>query len=290
MPMLVMTLQSSEYLRCEMMMAHHHDDTDPLLHNLSVCLLVCLQTTLLKISHAFPKAVSNPELVSRTATVLSKYNFNPSKTLLASSLCCDEVSRTLEEDFTKIYGRHFSIGGLAGFPFGGLTAFGAMAAHIPDEGSCLIVYGPHVGVDSDGTVGTVNRHGQAHSGSCCGSAVAAHGYVTKVHQGLIKASGLSADPLDTEQAYVGNMLLPFAKRLADAKEPMVELPMAMWDAQDTLMRKIVDRGSTRLHGVLALLGGIQINTPEDMADYFLPMRFELRDKTGAVVSNLMDDF
>jgi hypothetical protein len=38
---------------------------------------------------------------------------------------------------------------IAGFPFTGNTGFGAMAAHIPDDGYCLIVYGPHVGVAAD---------------------------------------------------------------------------------------------------------------------------------------------
>ena len=44
---------------------------------------------------------------------------------------------------------------MIGFPFGGITSFGAMASHIPDGGSCLVVFGPHVGVDSTGKVGTV---------------------------------------------------------------------------------------------------------------------------------------
>ena len=58
------------------------------------------------------------------------------------------------------------MGGLAGFPFGGVTGFGAMAHHIPDNGSCLVVYGPHVGIDSRGIVGTVERRGRKHGGAC----------------------------------------------------------------------------------------------------------------------------
>merc|ERR1712003_423549 len=107
-------------------------------------------------------------------------------TLLASSLCCDEVNRVLEKDFSAIYGDNFSMGGLAGFAFGGVTSFGAMAHHIPKDGSCLVVYGPHVGVDSDGVVGKIDRRGRDATGAWCGSAAAAAGYVSKVFSGEIQ--------------------------------------------------------------------------------------------------------
>ena len=59
----------------------------------------------------------------------------------------------------------------------------AMASHIPDGGHCLVVYGPHVGVDSTGAVGTVERVGRANGGACCGSAIAAAGYVESAYLG-----------------------------------------------------------------------------------------------------------
>ena len=172
---------------------------------------------------------------------LEKYGFGETS-LVATSLCCDEVNRTLETDLSKMYGSYFSMGGLAGFPFGGITGFGAMASHIPDGGSCLIVYGPHVGVDADGNVGTVNREGREEGGSCCGSAVAAHKYVTEVLNGNKKEAPLPEDCLDAQQSYVGGMLLPHAERLRSSRRPMVELPYAMFDAQDSLMSKIVQEG------------------------------------------------
>ena len=42
------------------------------------------------------------------------------------------------------------LGGLSGFPFAGNTGFGAMAAHIPDNGFCLLIHGPHVGICQNG--------------------------------------------------------------------------------------------------------------------------------------------
>jgi hypothetical protein len=45
---------------------------------------------------------------------------------LVTSLCCDEAAQPLQENFQQVYGDHFSMGGMAGFPFGGVTGFGAM--------------------------------------------------------------------------------------------------------------------------------------------------------------------
>ena len=100
-----------------------------------------------------------------------------------------------------------------GFPFGGITSFGAVASHIPDGGSCLVVFGPHVGVDSTGKVGTVERRGRANGGACCGSAVAASGYVSQVHTGATTKYGPPEVPDDAQQNFVGTALLPYAAHL-----------------------------------------------------------------------------
>ena len=89
------------------------------------------------------------------------------------------------------------MGGLAGFPFGGVTAFGAMASHIPDGGHTLVVYAPHVGVDSTGAVGTVERVGRAKGGACCGSAIAASAYVSNIHSGAAAKYGPLSDANDS---------------------------------------------------------------------------------------------
>jgi len=151
-----------------------------------------------------------------------------------------------------------------------------------------VVYGPHVGVDSRGNVGTVDRRGRSHGGACCGSGVAAAKYVESVTQGGQKAD-LPVDPLDAQQAYVGDMLLPYANQLAQAADPMVELPFSLFQAQDKLMQKIVLRQRSLIpgNGRIALLGGIQINTPDGVTDYFLPLRFEVLRNSGDTVVDLL---
>lgn len=125
----------------------------------------------------FPGAINNVELESAVVNILAEKGYTSQNTLLATSLCCDELARRLEDDFVRVYGNNFNLGGLSGFPFAGNTGFGAMAAHIPDDGYCLVVYGPHVGVTQDGIVGKVERPGIELIDTCCGSAVAASNYV-----------------------------------------------------------------------------------------------------------------
>ena len=95
---------------------------------------------------AFPGAISNTDLKAKAVAALTAKGYTPENTLLCTSLCCDELARNLEQELVDIYGRNFNLGGLAGFPFAGNTGFGAMSAHIPDDGCCFFVHGPHVGI------------------------------------------------------------------------------------------------------------------------------------------------
>ena len=240
---------------------------------------------------AFPGAITNAEFIKNVNDRLKKYGYG-SNSLVATSLCCDEVNRPLEKDLAKAYDEPFVMGGLAGFPFGGVTSFGAMAHHIPDGGSCLVVFGPHVGVDSYGSVGTVNRRGRAKGGSCCGSAAAALGKIRKGQMVPVEGEPKippSTDSMDAQQAYVEAALAPYAQRLMAADDRNVELPFALYDAQKKMMDSIVSKGASAMegNGYIALMGGIQINTPEGISDYFLPLSFELRNNQGKVVKNLL---
>ena len=239
--------------------------------------------------NAFPGALSNAELTTFISEKLRENNLNEKTTLIATSLCCDEVNRPLETELSEMFNSNFNMGGLAGFPFGGATSFGAMASHIPDGGSCLVVYGPHVGVDHDGSVGTTERRGREAGGACCGSAVAASGYVAGVLSGQPKAP-LPTDALDAQQYFVGSMLMPFAERLEASSEKMVELPYALYDAQHELMERIVDASGSAVAGKnskTVVLGGIQINTPPGYTDYFLPLSFDLFDSEGRKEKSIM---
>merc|ERR1712176_588422 len=70
---------------------------------------------------------------------------------------------------------------------------------------------------------------------------------------------------------------------------MKELPFALYDAQSDLMDRILAQsGSAVGDGSLAVLGGVQINTPPGYSDYFLPLSFDVRDTDGKVIKSLMN--
>jgi hypothetical protein len=235
----------------------------------------------------FPGALDNRALVTKVVDALAGKGFTGANTLLATSLCCDELARQLEGDFNGIYGNNFNLGGLAGFPFAGNTGFGAMAAHIPDDGYCLIAYGPHVGITADGTVGKVERSGISLVDTCCGSAVAASNYVKGITDGGAKITTRLQEFTDFQQGAVQELILPHGKRLSDAKNRMVELPYALFDSQDMLMGDIVKAGSLGVKRGVALLGGVQINTGPDTLDYFLPLKFVFMNYRGEIVDDML---
>jgi len=243
------------------------------------------------VTDVFPGALSNKDFQTRVVSVLEKKGFTADNTLLATSLCCDELARRLEDDFVKVYGNNFNLGGLSGFPFAGNTGFGAMAAHIPDDGSCLIIHGPHVGVAKDGTVGKVERVGIALVDNCCGSAIAASNYLKGITDGGAQITTALQEFTDFQQGAVQELILPHGKRLTDAGEDrMRELPLALYDSQDLLMQDIVTAGAGgfKKNGA-AVIGGIQINTAPDTLDYFLPLRFDLVNSKGQIVDSLLNE-
>ena len=64
----------------------------------------------------FPGALSYDQLESRVTKKLATKGYTPENTLLATSLCCDELARNLEKDFAKIYGKNFNLGRTGRFP------------------------------------------------------------------------------------------------------------------------------------------------------------------------------
>ena len=67
-----------------------------------------------------------------------------------------------------------TLGGLGGIPFAGKSGFGAYLHHVPDSGKLLVFFAPHVGIDSQGKIGSLQRDGQATVSSACGAAIGAY--------------------------------------------------------------------------------------------------------------------
>jgi len=232
----------------------------------------------------FPGAISNKDLETRVVQALAERGFRDANTLLATSLCSDEVARRLEADFVEIYGSNFNLGGLSGFPFAGNIGFENMALHIPDDGSCFIVYGPHVGVSRTGAVGKVERSGVRQVENCCTSAIAACNHLLVTGEGWEDNTGFT----DLQQGAVERLIAPQIDRLTNARDPMVELPFALFESQEQLLYEIIQAGSGKVKNNIALLGGIQINTAPEALDYFVPLRFYYMNNRGEVIEDLLN--
>jgi hypothetical protein len=235
----------------------------------------------------FPGAISNKELATRVVELLEEKGFMVENTLLCTSLCADELARVLEDEFVEIYGNNFNLGGLSGFPFAGNTGWGAMSAHVPDNGFNLVIHGPHVGITKDGTIGKVERSGIALVDNCCGSAIAASNYLKGITDGGASITPKLQQFSDFQQGAVQELILPFGKRLSRAENRMRELPYALYDSQEVLVNDIVNNGKGSIKAGLAVLGGIQINTGPDTLDYFHPLRFDYYDGDGNMVDNML---
>jgi hypothetical protein len=153
-------------------------------------------------------ALPQSKVIKLVSRCIENQGYKPEDLLLATSCCPDEINRDLDTELTH-FGRAFCMGGLAGFPFVGKTGFGAFMHHVPNGGHMLIVCASHVGIDSEGNIGRLNRVGMEQDSSACGAAVAAYKFceahkheLQRVKDGDASIYPAFTDPLDSQQNYI----------------------------------------------------------------------------------------
>lgn len=232
----------------------------------------------------FPGAMTNLTLVKALGSVLRERGYPQENTLAACCVCSDEINRfidgSLEEHVACM--PPFNLGGLAGFPFTGVTGFGAYSHHVPTGGMLVVLFGPHVGVSETGVVGMVEREGMG-PGGACGAAKAAYAQVCSMPAGE-RARGVPLVPreedlervlmCDFQQHMVTHHVCACHKRAAASDEPQAELVKALAERIRASLIKIV--GALALECDLAMIGGVQVNTAPGSADFFQPLSFELK--------------
>jgi hypothetical protein len=108
----------------------------------------------------FPKAMRSEDVGDGVKSICNKIGLNEKNTLFGHSVCPDEINHeegNITREIHNCFGRMFSLGGLAGLPFTGLTGFGAYAAHVPDNGHMFVLFAPHCGVSREGLCGYYQR-------------------------------------------------------------------------------------------------------------------------------------
>lgn len=219
----------------------------------------------------YPSALTQPEfreLVRHTLACV--HGLDVSKMLLATSVCADDVIAVREEDtpshkakFKRDFLGPFGMGGLAGLPYSGLTGMTAIAHHIPDGGSLLLAYGPHIGISDQGVLGKLLRPGQGHDSAACGALTLA------VEHLRASPDDIGAyDDDDMEQKVLERRLKPFRDAILAAENPLKAATDVAYQIIHGLIRRYVAARKQEFHCEhIALAGGIIINTSPDQNDY-----------------------
>ena len=270
-------------------------------------------------NNAFPTAMLSSDANEAIAKVLQSRGFTADNSLFAHSVCPDEVNAKSEELVSLLirqWGEAFTLGGLGGVPFAGKTGVRAYLHHVPDRGRLVIFFAPHVGIDSRGKVGGLQRFGQTSFAVACGAAVGAYkalkGKSSAAVEELQRMGSLTNDdqgfsPFDPEIKYIKQKLGP---RLAGLREQLaaaatgeqpletdtylynLELSFVTYQmyeiVRDLLYKELRDTEDLWDYATeVALVGGILINR-DTGGDFFQPMRLEVHSRFGTESEDLYE--
>ena len=164
-------------------------------------------------------------------TELKKLNFTAENTLFADSSCPDEINHDdpdedITSQFSKRWGEVFPLAGLAGLPFTGKTGWGAFSSHCPNpDGNIVVLFAPHVGIDHDGTVGSIKRQGIDHKTTACGAAI---GAFTAIKRDRTEGN-FKHGYLDHQMDCIKHLLIPHLDEISSAENENVALVYKMFE-------------------------------------------------------------
>lgn len=231
-----------------------------------------MQLTLQTILEHYPGAVSVSQLQLDIMAKLHANSWNADSAIWATSFCSDELSNNFRI-FNSAFAAPapFILGGIAGFPFAGVTGMNAFLSHVPTEGVAVILYGPHIGISKEGKVGQLNRRNQKSNTSCCGSLCAAIS--------TLKASthhNQFDDPLEYQQERVLHHLAPHAEEILAAEYKVKVATQVAYDSIHEKMSRILSSEKVKKEEHrICLVGGILINTDWEEEDFFQVRHSEL---------------
>jgi hypothetical protein len=244
------------------------------------------------IRNTLPGSIVISDLTEKTNKALFGRGFTPTNTLFSSSVCPDEINHayhdlSMIQMFTRTWGESFQMGGLAGVPFSGKTGFGAFSSHVPDDGNLFILFAPHIGITPAGEFGMYARNGQSsEAGHTCGAAVGAHQHIANGGE-IPSLFHLGKYPFDYQQQWIISKIATKMDIINSADNKMVELSKQMYYIIEDFIQHIVS--TEDVPGAVVLLGGVHINTPTYMEDFFWPMKFEIHRRDTPVVEDLMPE-
>ena len=233
---------------------------------------------------AFPGALPSHAVVSRVAHALKKYDVSPENVVYGQSICPDEINYEdggLAMLMHRHWGNCFPLGGIGGAPFSGKTGFSAFSHHVPENGNVIVLFGPHVGISEAGEIGKHLRHGQHEHSTACGAVLAAYDQCC--------AEDYSDDTdwfnnYDMQQGWIRKELAPHIDNIKSAPNPMRALMQRTYESVQAKVLSIVNTDFGK--GNLILIGGIQLNLPDQYVDHFQPLFFQIQSASSAPVDIL----
>lgn len=235
------------------------------------------------------------EFIEEIKKVLDPSEFNSDNSRLIFNVCSDDCNRlaereTIEKALTKIYGREFHLGGLAGYPFGGISGIVTASHHVPDivcsdsqqirKGNLIFFISPHLGLikKEDFYYGRIIRPCQQRPTGCCGTMM---GFLSDLKQ-VGKADKFivtyEVNNLDPTRAILHDILIneypnQLDKILAldDVNMQIIKLTILNYELIVKQISKIIDEFLKRekefFQGKIAIISGITINSPT--RDFFI---------------------
>jgi hypothetical protein len=213
----------------------------------------------------FPDAMPIDEFVKRTHESVLPHGLVSENTLAMVGVCRDELTGALSEPVRAAWGPPFVMGSMAGMLLLGAAGLRAAMAHAPgsDGRQRFVVYAmPHVGIDTDGVIGSVNRPGQARKTPACGALMA---FRAELASRQVKGD---LDPYDLEMSLMRQRLL---RAIPYGNIPgVVELTTIARDAILEDLLRTAEKQPGWDEADVAIFSGIQIHTPE--GDFVAPGR------------------
>ena len=214
------------------------------------------------LSRSFPGALTAHQYLERVERTIEPLGFTKERTLPLVSICRDELTATFFDDIEDRCGLAFTLAGLGGIPALGRTGWGAAFSHVPNVAGrgCVLVFGfPHIGIETDGTIGVTHRRNQLLPTATCGALAS---IFQRSQDGTLPAE------IDMDDFEVTKLAL----RLVDPRMPpasLVDLTIAALEALEVDLWKALDSSKIADSHDIAVWCGVQIHG-HDGEDWIWP--------------------
>lgn len=193
----------------------------------------------------YPDSSPHKVIVDKvTKYIKEKLDIHPDVLVAGNSICSDELNAIQFPNVGKDLLGPFNLGGLAGFPFTGVTGVSAFSHHTTDANAVLIFFGPHIGISLfddpvNGTPGFVKRIGQSKASSCCGAMWGAINIVAGIDQPI----DLCNDVQEFQQNSLVNLLFPHKDELSRMpnNEKIIFATNVLYESTRMELRALVNR-------------------------------------------------